>query len=194
LARTLLAAALVLIAGPAQAHPPPLGIPGFLGGFLHPIFVPAHLIAILSLALLIGQQMRVWGKLPMAAYALALLAGLGAIALAFVPERAGEAVLALAAVCGALTAAAPRLHAGIGGVLAALTGLAIGLDSPPEVVSLHDANLMLLGTAMGGTILLLAIVGVAARLQRDWQRIGIRVIGSWIAASAVLVLALRFAG
>jgi hypothetical protein len=32
----------------------------------------------------------------------------------------------------------------------------------------------------------------AARLTRNWQRMAARVFGSWIAASAVLVLALRF--
>jgi hypothetical protein len=31
-----------------------------------------------------------------------------------------------------------------------------------------------------------------SRLRRHWQRIGIRIAGSWIAASAILVLALRF--
>ena len=30
-------------------------------------------------------------------------------------------------------------------------------------------------------------------LRRDWQRIGARIVGSWIAASAILVLALRVA-
>lgn len=38
--RALLAAAFALMAGPAFAHPPPLGISGFLGGLLHPLFVP----------------------------------------------------------------------------------------------------------------------------------------------------------
>jgi hypothetical protein len=33
-----------------------------------------------------------------------------------------------------------------------------------------------------------------SRLRRDWQRIGLRIAGSWISASAVMVLALRFAG
>ena len=28
---------------------------------------------------------------------------------------------------------------------------------------------------------------------RPWQRIGVRIVGSWIAASAILVLALRLA-
>ena len=55
-ARLLAAAALVLSAQPALAHPPPLGIGGFPGGLLHPLFVPAHALAVLALGLLIGQQ------------------------------------------------------------------------------------------------------------------------------------------
>jgi hypothetical protein len=34
---------------------------------------------------------------------------------------------------------------------------------------------------------------LTARSRRDWQRIGVRIAGSWIAASAILVLALRLA-
>jgi hypothetical protein len=32
---------------------------------------------------------------------------------------------------------------------------------------------------------------VASFLARGWRRIGARIVGSWIAASAILVLALR---
>ena len=34
---------------------------------------------------------------------------------------------------------------------------------------------------------------IAMKAERPWQRIGLRSVGSWIAASAILVLALRFA-
>jgi hypothetical protein len=40
----------------------------------------------------------------------------------------------------------------------------------------------------------LALVAfLASHAARPWQQIGVRVIGSWIAASAILVLALRLA-
>jgi hypothetical protein len=38
-----------------------------------------------------------------------------------------------------------------------------------------------------------AIAFISAALPAFWQRIGIRIAGSWIAASAILVLALRLA-
>ena len=76
-----------------------------------------------------------------------------------------------------------------GCALAAVTGIAIGLDSPPEVVSVRQAHLMLIGTAFGGGLLLIVMVEIATRLTSPWQRIAARILGSWIAASAVLVLA-----
>jgi len=35
------------------------------------------------------------------------------------------------------------------------------------------------------------VTSIATGADRPWQRIGLRVVGSWIAASAILVLALR---
>ena len=56
---------LVMMAEPALAHPPPLGVRGFWGGMLHPVLVTDHVVGILGLGLLIGGQER-WGALPAA--------------------------------------------------------------------------------------------------------------------------------
>jgi len=190
LARALLVFGLLLHADPAMAHPPPLGIPGFFGGLLHPLFVPAHVLAMLGLALLIGQQG--WGRASPFGYVVALVAGLGVIALGFVPMAAGEALLAIAAATGVLVALARPLPEAAGVLLAVATAAAIGLDSPPEVLSLREANLMLIGTGFGATLALIVAVECASRLHLGWQRIGARVLGSWIAAIALLVLALQW--
>ena len=176
----------------AAAHPVYPGIGGFPGGLLHPLLVPTHLIALVALGLLIGLQPR-WGWAVLAVYGTAIVAGLGAIALGTVPTLAEEALLTLAAVSGLLVALARPLPGAVGGVLAAATGLALALDSPPDAIILREANLTLLGTALGASTMLAAVVQLASRLRRDWQRIGVRIAGSWIAASAILVLALRFA-
>ena len=187
-------AILATMAGPALAHPPPLGIPGFFGGVLHPLFVPAHLMAILALGLLIGQQAGRWSRVVPAEFVAALIAGLVALTFGIAPRGADVVILALAAVCGLLAALARSLPQLVGYVLAALTGFAVALDSPPDVISVREANLMLIGTGLGGTVLLIVVTEAAARLTRHWQHIAVRVLGSWIAASAVLVLALRLAG
>jgi urease accessory protein len=180
---------LVLNAQPALAHAVPLGIPGFFGGLLHPAFVPAHLMAALGLGILIGQQAPRWGRAAPATFIVSLIAALAVLTSGVVPRFAGEAVLLLALASGALAALARPLPEGAGCALAALTGIAIGLDSPPEVVVVRQAHLMLIGTAFGGGLLLIMIVEIASRLTHPWQRIAARILGSWIAASAVLVLA-----
>jgi hypothetical protein len=52
---------------------------------------------------------------------------------------------------------------------------------------------MLIGTGIGACLVLAVVVVGTTRLTRAWQRIGVRILGSWMAASAMLVLALRFA-
>jgi urease accessory protein len=78
-------------------------------------------------------------------------------------------------------------------LLAAIAGSIVGLDSPPDTVSVQEANRMLLGTALGAIVLLLAASEMAACMTRPWGRIGIRILGSWIAASAALVLVVQAA-
>ena len=186
--KLLLAMMLVLLASPAYAHPPPIGIGGFWGGLLHPYFVTAHAAAIVALGLLVGQQG--WGRVTPIAFIGALMAGLGLIALAVVPRYANEALLVLAAICGLLAALAKPLPEPVGIALGVLTGIAVGLDSPPEVLSVREANLMLIGTGLGASLFLVLVIEGASKLAQPWQRIGARIVGSWIAAAAILVLAL----
>jgi urease accessory protein len=178
----------------AFAHPPPFGVPGFFGGLLHPLFVPAHFMAVLGIGLLIGQQAPAWGRAAPSVFILALIAGLAVLTTGVVPRWGGECVLLLALIAGVLTALARPLPEQFGCGLAAAMAVAIGLDSPPEVLSVRTANLMLIGTALGGTVLMVAVTEIATRLTHPWQRTAARVLGSWIAASAILVLALRLAG
>jgi urease accessory protein len=188
----LLALALILAAEPALAHPPPLGVRGFWGGVLHPVFVTDHVVGILALGLLIGGQER-WGLLPPTVYVVALAAGLVAMTTGIVPRFANEAVLGTAVVGGLLVALARPLPQALGAVLAVALGLAIALDSPPEVLSVSEANLMLIGTGIGAAAFLIVVALATRQAQARWAKIGLRILGSWIAAAAILALALRLA-
>jgi urease accessory protein len=165
----------------------------FLGGLLHPLLTPSHALALLGLGLLIGQHPATKRPLPLMLFMLALAAGLLALVFAVEETPAGDVLLAGVAISGALVAAAVRLPILLLGPLAAVVGAAIGLDSPPDVVSLREAVLMLIGTGIGASIALTLVVAGAARMARDWQQIGVRVLGSWTAASALLAIAVRFA-
>jgi urease accessory protein len=182
-----------LIPEPALAHPPPLGIPGFRGGLLHPFFVPAHVLAVSGLGLLIGMQMPRWSRTMVFGYVAALAAGLALMTLAVVPRWMNETLLVSAGLTGALLALARPLPALLGWAIAVTTAVAIALDSPPEVISLREANLMLVGTGLGATLFLFAVVEISARAKRPFLRLGLRVLGSWIAAGAILSLALQLA-
>jgi hydrogenase/urease accessory protein HupE len=178
-------------ATPAMAHPPPLGLSGFSGGLLHPLFVPAHAMALLGLGLLIGRQ-QAWGRVAILSAVIGLAAGLGVMTLGVVPVWMNEIVLGCALLGGASVALNRPLPEVVGCVFAVLIGFCIALDSPPEAISLSEANRMLLGTGLGAVALLVIAATAVGRLKTNWAQIAVRILGSWIAASALLVLALRF--
>jgi urease accessory protein len=161
-------------------------------GLLHPLLVPTHAVALAALGLLAGQRRAHRRRVVLAVFAAALATGLATVALGNGETPAGDVVIAAAAIVGLVAALGRTLPAPIDWTIAAVIGLAIGLDSPPEVISLRIATVMLIGTGFGACMMVVVIGEIAGALTRDWQRIGIRVLGSWMAARAILVLALRF--
>jgi len=186
-------AALLMAATPACAHNVVPGIGGFSGGLLHPVLVPAHVLALTGLALLIGQQSprrRAW---LFATLAFALAAGIAVIVSAFAVTDADGAVLGVAAAAGIAVAVARPSSVLVSLPLIAVAGAAIELDSVPEEISMRATFLALIGTAIGVLLVVALLAELTVRLRRDWQRVGVRIVGSWVAASAILVLALRLA-
>jgi hydrogenase/urease accessory protein HupE len=177
----------------ATAHAPFEGAGSFYGGVLHPLFVPAHALAIIGTGLFIGQQMPRWSWQAPASYVTGLTVGFVEMISALAPISAVDILLAAAATNGALIALARPLPEFLGCALALTTGAALALDSPPGAISVTEANVILIGTFCGATVLLLAVVELTAMLCREWHRIGVRILGSWIAASAMMVLTLRLA-
>ena len=166
---------------------------GFAGGLLHPLAVPAHALALLALGLLIGQQGAGRMLVPLTGFAVGMAAGLAAIVLAVRQTSAADVALAATALAAALVVLARPVPGFACAALAAVAGIALGLDSPPQAISIALATLTLIGTGLGACLALAIVAAGTARFTRAWQRIGVRIVGSWIAASAILVLALRFA-
>jgi urease accessory protein len=188
----LLAVLVPFPADVATAHPA-FGGGGFIGGVLHPLFVPAHALAIVALGLLIAQQSPQWPWPASVAYCAGLAAGFVGIVSAMVPPPLDKALLASALVSSALIALARPIPQLLVSALSLLTGLALAFDSPPHAISLWEANIILIGTFCSAVVLLLAVIEGARALGRNWQRLGVRIIGSWIAATAIMALALRLA-
>jgi hypothetical protein len=102
-------------------------------------------------------------------------------------------LLVLAACAGIVVLLAVKPPASVSGVLSCLTGAAIALNSPPQALTVPAAVASQFGSGISALATLALTAFIAMKAERDWQRIGIRIAGSWIAASAILVLALRLA-
>jgi hypothetical protein len=160
-------------------------------GLLRPLATPAHVIALIGLALIAGPKNHN-GAAIIAAFAVGLAAGLGALAWGAGEMPAVDALLAGATLCGLVAASGVTAGVALVAPLALLAGVALGLDSPPDAIRLDEAAAMLIGTACGG-VAALALMTPAASAIACWrQAIALRVAGSWIAAIAIMALAVRW--
>jgi len=155
-------------------------------------FAPTHLLAVVALGLLVGQQARL-PVIPTAALAIGLAAGSLIVASAVRENPAAPALLVLAAIAAGLTIIDRPLPSWAAAGLALAVGAALALNAPPQEFTIHAAIVSQLGFALAA-ILAFALATLAVGQARvPWQRIGVRIVASWIAASAILVLALRLA-
>jgi urease accessory protein len=127
-----------------------------------------------------------------ATFAVGLAAGLAALGLGVGETPAGDVLLAAALLGGLAAAAALTVPSLVVGSTALVVGLALGLDSPPDAILLREAVRGMIGTWCAGVTLLVAALAAATPLARQWNGIPLRVAGSWIAATAMLVLAVRW--
>jgi urease accessory protein len=193
LLRGTLVAALVLAAGSAAAHDVVPGVGGFYGGLMHPLLVPAHALALAGLGLFVGGQSRRIGAGLTALFAAALVVGVTAVVSAVSPMYQDDVVVVIAAASGILVALARPVSVLVSAPLVVVAGVAIMLDSVPHEISMQTTFLALVGTAIAAVVIATFLAEAARAAGRDWQRIGVRILGSWVAASAILVLALRLA-
>jgi urease accessory protein len=163
-------------------------------GLLQPVLHFESLLPILALALWAAQQggPLLW-QLPVTFAGAALVAACVALLGFALP---GAALVQSAAMLGfgGLVAARVRLPAVLALGLAAVAGLAQGsVGAFGEPAAAARPVLYVLGFALGLGLLLFHVENLAVRARAFWMQVGIRVVGSWIAAVGVLisVLALR---
>lgn len=162
----------------------------FIGG-LTQFFVPSHLLAIVALSLLIGQHARQFPIAALAAFAIGLIVGSIVVASAVRENPAALGLLAIAASAAGLVVTAYVVPAWLAGLMAFAAGSALPLNSPPHEITIANAVASQAGLALAAIIMLVLVTIIAMQATHPWQRIGLRIVGSWITASAILVLALR---
>jgi hydrogenase/urease accessory protein HupE len=189
----LLSALILLFALRAEAHAH-TAMPGgnhFMGGILHPLTAPAHVLILIGLGIALGQHLPFKPRLPMLAFASFAAIGL-ALTMAFPFAMPQPVLIGIALCAGALVALEKKLPPVANAALFAAGALAMGLDSGIEKGGISVAIRTLLGTLSGLVVFLFGIAfyaSLAAAQHKKWLHIGLRVIGSWIAAIALLMLA-----
>ncbi|MDT3687737.1 MAG: HupE/UreJ family protein [Pseudorhodoplanes sp.] len=192
LRRAAFATILAASGTPAHAHTVIEGVSGFPGGLLHPLLVPAHALLLLTLGLLAGQQASARRRIILPLFSAALITAIALIAAAVALDTR-NALLWLCAVNGVLVALAWPLPPLLPAALIVAGAVALMLDSVPALLSVRDTLMALSGTAFGALAVFTLVVALSARANQPWQMTGRRILGSWAAAGAILVLALRLA-
>jgi hydrogenase/urease accessory protein HupE len=172
------------------AHVSGGGIVDSYSGLLHPFTEPLHIITIVGLGLMLSQQGRAVPPQGWISYTIAALLGL-------IASNAGLTLpvymmlYPLAAILGLLVAIKPVLPRLICLLLSIIAGFTLGIDSMTGAEGIGKLIVTVFSTTTGLGIALLIVIGWGDYFTRDWQKIGIRVIGSWIATSALLVFTLN---
>jgi hydrogenase/urease accessory protein HupE len=172
------------------AHSPIEGVNYFYNGILHPLFVPAHLLLILALGFFFAQHGVERYRSALRLFLAATLTGLTVSW--FVSDTFVEFyLLSGSVILGILIAANKSIDNYVVLIVVSSTGFCLGIDSAQETLSGMDRLVSLLGSGVGVLLLLgISLLLVDNLKKKNWQRVGVRVVGSWIAASASLVLAL----
>ena len=185
---------LALLPTSAHAH---LGIAtnDLYGGMLHPLLHLASLLPMLALALWLSccDQAALWRLIP--AYLIAAV--VGALAGWAQPTlfNVEPLLIALAAIIGIATTVYRRLPLWSSLPIATLTGLLVAYDNVAKVsAALGSPWLFTVGMTLVMGLLVLHVTSLLYGRQQLWVRTGARVIGSWITAVALLMMALQFSG
>jgi urease accessory protein len=183
------AAALLLSAPrPAQAHLVTTGLGPFYDGAAHLAKSPGDLAILVALTLLAAMRGAAVGRAFLALLPLAWLAG-GEIGLAFPSSVSLEWVSALCfLLVGGLVAADRNLSLSEVGPLCAVIGAFQGYLTGSALSTTASGHLELLGSVTALLIVVTLVAGVVVSIKVYWARIAVRVLGSWIAATGLLML------
>jgi hypothetical protein len=185
-------ACLLALTTPASAHAPIMGIGGVAGGFLHALLIPEHGMALVALGLALGRQETLERRYELLMFTVAVTAGLLAVWLVADATFSGDVLLAVTGILG-LSVAIAWMPRSLNWALVVVAGVAFALDSKPDEVATDELIRMLIGSWLGSALALAVLAEVAFLLQRGAGSIAARILGSWIAAIAILDLSLRIA-
>jgi hydrogenase/urease accessory protein HupE len=190
IAPALLVSLACLWPAPAHAHTSIQGMGEFISGLAHPVTTPAHILILIGMGLFAGQNWMKNFKIPLVTF-VAVAAFALAMTLAGPPKFVTLPVLITIALgVGALVALDKPIPIAASTGLFAIAALAIGLDSGVETGGSAVVFKTLAGTWIAMVVLVINTgFYLSLGLQKKWLKIGVRIIGSWLVAISLMVLA-----
>jgi len=186
----VVAALLLVLPVTAGAHTVVGGAGPYFNGVLHPFTVPAHLLVLLGLGLLAGQHAPLNVKTPLAVFVPVSGLALALTTTGLVPAVYPPILISISLLVGLLVALEKPLPRSVCQAIYGGSALALGLDSVVESGAPLEIAKTLLGTWTG---LILAVADVAYYsslfTKWPWQKVGLRVMGSWLTAASLMILA-----
>lgn len=185
-----LAAALAAAAacGSAEAHLNATGMGPVYDGLMHFLTSPEDLVPAVALALLAGLRGAAHGRRAMFALPTAWLLG-GLVGLASALSSAGTLTASLGFVLlGGLVVVDAKLSPPVVTALCALLGLLHGYINGTGMGVSVSAIAATLGLAAAVFVVVVLVSAFVVQLRAQWGRIAVRVGGSWIAATGLLML------
>jgi len=172
---------------PAEAHLNSTGLGPIYDGALHLLLSPEDLVPALALALLAGLRGARYGRVALFVLPAAWFAG--GLAGTVIGHDNGTAVaVASFLLLGVLVAADARLSLALLTAIAMSLGLVHGFVNGAGMGPLAVAAPALLGLCVVLFVWTALIVAFVVQLRQPWTRVAVRVFGSWIAASGLLML------
>ncbi len=176
----------------AEAHLNVTGMGPVYDGVAHFFMSPEDLVPVLAFALLAGLRGASYGRRALFVLPAAWLLG-GLVGL---PESATNGSAVLSAVwfllLGGLLAADVQFPLLLGTLLAAVLGLDKGYLNGAGMGHPETAVVALVGLVSAVFVMIAVASAFVVTLRAEWARIAVRVVGSWVAASGLLMLGWAF--
>jgi urease accessory protein len=177
-----------LVCGPAEAHLNATGMGPIYDGLVHFLASPEDLVPSLALALLAGLRGVPYGRRAMFALPVAWLLGSLCGLFASLASAGTLAASLWFLLLGGLVVADAKLSLRSLTALCALLGLFHGYLNGTGMGLSIEAITATLGLAAAVFVVVVLVAAIVVQLRAQWARIAVRVGGSWIAASGLLML------
>lgn len=171
----------------AEAHLNSTGLGPVYDGLMHFLLSPEDILPVLALALFAGQRGAAHGRRVLLVLPPAWFIG-GLLGLATPAVHGAALTFVSFLLLGSLLAADARVPIPAMTMLASLIGLFHGYLNGAGMGRPNNPTLVLLGLVLAVFVLVALAASFVVPLRQPWTRIAVRVAGSWIAASGLLML------